>query len=77
MNIRNLIKFYQLVLKLSIGNEIMYEILTSVKGHKVRKAAKIWDQYNQVPHLTQDTIWESDTIKHHTKEPRGQLFPRR
>ena len=27
---------------------------------KVRKKAKIRNQYNQIPHLTQDTIWESD-----------------
>ena len=27
---------------------------------KVRKTARIWNQYNEVPHLTQDTIWESD-----------------
>ena len=27
---------------------------------KVRKVAKIRDRYNQVPHLTQDTTWESD-----------------
>ena len=27
---------------------------------KVRKAAKIRSRYNQVPHLTQDTTWESD-----------------
>ena len=26
----------------------------------VRKAAKIRNQYNRVPHLTQDTTWESD-----------------
>ena len=40
---------------------------------KVRKAAKIRNRYNQVPHLTQDTTWESDknTIKHHKQEPRG------
>ena len=32
---------------------------------KVRKAAKIRNRYNKVPHLTQDTTWESDknTIK--------------
>ena len=37
---------------------------------KVRKKAKIRNQYNHVPHLTQDTIWESDKIssKHHTQE---------
>ena len=27
---------------------------------EVRKTAKIRNQYNQVPHLTQDTTWESD-----------------
>ena len=27
---------------------------------KVRKAANIKNRYNQVPHLTQDIIWESD-----------------
>ena len=27
---------------------------------KVRKAAKVRNRYNQVPHLTQDTVWESD-----------------
>ena len=26
----------------------------------VRKAAKIRNRYNQVPHLTQDTTWESE-----------------
>ena len=37
---------------------------------KVRKTAKIRNQYNQVPHLTQDTTRESDkiTIKHHKQE---------
>ena len=35
------------------------------------------NRYNQVPHLTQDTTYESDkiTIKHHKQEPRGQPFP--
>ena len=34
------------------------------------KNAKIRNLYNQVPHLTQATIWESDknTPKHHTQE---------
>ena len=27
---------------------------------KVRKKAKTRNRYNQVPHLTQDTVWESD-----------------
>ena len=46
---------------------------------KVSKAAKIRNRYNQVPHLTQDTIWEIDkfTAKHHKQEPRGQPFPSR
>ena len=36
----------------------------------VSKEAKIRNQYNQVPHLTQDTTGESDknTIKQHTQE---------
>ena len=34
---------------------------------KVKKKAKIRNRYNEVPHLTQDTIVESDknTRKHH------------
>ena len=49
------------------------------KSHLIRKGAKIWNQYNQVPHLTQDTIRESgkSTIKHHKQEPRVQPFPKR
>ena len=46
---------------------------------KLRKVAKIRNWYNQVPHLTQDTTWESDknTIKHHKRETRGHSFPSR
>ena len=42
--------------------------------YRSKKAAKIGNWYNQVPHLTQDTTRESDenTIKHHKQEPRGQ-----
>ena len=42
---------------------------------KVKKA-KIRNQYNHVPHLTQDIIWESDknTRKYHLKV--GLLIPR-
>ena len=29
---------------------------------KVSKGAKIWNRYNQVPHLTQDTNGESDKL---------------
>ena len=37
---------------------------------KVRKTAKIRKRYNQVPHLTQDTTWESkkNTINFHKHE---------
>ena len=42
---------------------------------KVRKQAKIRNRYNQVPHLTLNTTWESDknTIKHHKRRPRDNL----
>ena len=37
---------------------------------KVRKKARIMNRYNQLPHLTQDTTWESDknTRKRHIQE---------
>ena len=46
---------------------------------KVRKVAKTRNRYNQVPHLNQDTTWESDkhTIQHHKLDPRGQPLPSR
>ena len=41
--------------------------------------AKIRNQYNQVPHLTQDNTWKGDeiTTRHDKQEPRGQPFPNR
>ena len=39
-----------------------------VSHYKVMKKAKIRNPQNQIPHLTQDTIWESDTRKHHIQE---------
>ena len=41
-----------------------------VSHHKVSMKANIWNRYNQVPHLTQDTTWESykNTRKHHIQE---------
>ena len=39
-------------------NDILRE---KVRIVKVRKMAKIRNWYNQVPHLTQDTTWESNT----------------
>ena len=43
---------------------------------KVGKEAKFWIRYIQLPHLIQDTIWESDkyTKKLNTGEPRSQPF---
>ena len=44
---------------------------------KVRKAAKIKNRYNQVPHLSQDTEWESNkiTINLTNKGQKVSLFP--
>ena len=54
-------------------------VTKSIGCYKVRKTAKFRNQYNQEPHLTQDTTWKSDkiTIRHHKQEPRGQPFPSR
>ena len=59
-----------------IGMSVAAEKSSTI-SKKVRKVAKIRNQSNQVPQLTQDTTWESDknTIKHHKGKPRGQLFP--
>ena len=37
---------------------------------KVRKKARIMNRYNQLPHLLQDTTWDSDknTRKRHIQE---------
>ena len=37
---------------------------------QVGKKTKIWNRYNQVPHLTQDTIWEGCKAirRHHIQE---------
>ena len=55
---------------------ISTSLVMSTSVLKVSKGAKIRNQYNQVPHLTQ---WESDelTVRHHKQEPRGQPFPSR
>ena len=45
---------------------------------KVWKKANIRNRYNQVPHLAQDTTWESDktTIKHHIQDSQEVIpFP--
>ena len=44
----------------------------------IKKKAKIRNQYNQVPHLTRDSTWESEKNirKHHTQESlEVRLFP--
>ena len=62
-----------MVMWLAIGGIAAYVILP----YKVGKKEKLRNQYNQVPHLTQDTVWESDinTRKHHLQESQeGRLF---
>ena len=54
------------------GNVLVVEGLNIIKkGGKDQESIQ-----NQVPHLTQDTKWESNnhTISHHKREPRGQPF---
>ena len=41
-----------------VGHSLPDQI--KVLGIKVGKKAKLWNRYNQVQHLTQDTVWESD-----------------
>ena len=55
-------------------NDILSE---KVRIVKVRKMAKIWNQYNQVPHLTQDTTWKSNktTINITNKSQEVSPFP--
>ena len=44
--------------------------LVELESNKVKTKAKIRNPYNQITHLTQDTIWESDTNtrKHRIQE---------
>ena len=48
--------------------------------NKSKEDGKYQEMINQVPHLTQDTIWESDkTQKHHiqeSKEVKSNYAPR-
>ena len=52
-------------------------ILETFLQAKVRKTAKTRKQYNQVPHMTQDTTWESNknTINITNKSQEASLFP--
>ena len=54
-------------------NTYLFEFLLVDSAIKVKTGAKLRNQYNQVPHTTQDTTWKSDksTIKHLKQEPRG------
>ena len=47
--------------------------MTSAAFLKVSKKAKIRNRYNQVPHLTQDTIWES--VKNTQKQESQEASP--
>ena len=44
------------------GRDLYYKEPFGYLTHmrKIRKGAKIRNQYNQVPNLNQDTVWESD-----------------
>ena len=39
---------------------------------KLRKMAKIRNRNNQIPHMTQDTIWESDKTQEHITYKRAK-----
>ena len=61
--------------KLLTGIRASYFLLSSFI--RVRKEAKIRKRYNQVPHLTQDTTWESNknTINITNKSLKVSPFP--
>ena len=69
MIMQDIIKSVHKILVLVLSEALEVEILARITI-KVRKKAKIRDRYNQVPHLTKDTTWESDkdTRKYHTQE---------
>ena len=50
------------------GRVLCYTCKLRIVICKVKKTAKIRNQYNQVPHLTRDTIWESDKNLSQTQE---------
>ena len=45
-------------------------LLLQSSPKNIKKKVKIRNRYNQVPHLTKDTIWESDknTVNHNKQE---------
>ena len=56
--------------ELALARDLLY-------GIKVKKEAKIRKGYNQVPHLTQDTIWDSNknTVNITNKSQEVSPFP--
>ena len=57
------------ICRLSYFNHLIHCLLNIIK---VRKKAKIRNQYNQLPHLLQDIIWESDKNKRKHDSQEGQ-----
>ena len=51
--------------------------LTRTATHQIKesKGAKIGNRYNQVPHLTQDTKWESDKLTVDTTNESQEVSP--
>ena len=56
-------------------NQYFVHILSLVTDSKVSKGAKIRNRYNQVPHLTQDTKWESDRLTVDTTNESQEVSP--
>ena len=62
----------QRILELVFYGDLIYKFKRSVG--KVRKVAKIRNRYHQVPHLTQNTTWESDKTPINITNKRQGLF---
>ena len=63
---------------IQVANLFSYNFHRHQGDNKSKKKAKIRNRYNQVQHLTRDTLWESDknTRKHHTQESKeASPFP--
>ena len=54
---------------------ILSDLLILDKYNKVGKKAKIRNRYNQVPHLTQDTVRESDKTQENITYKRAKRSP--
>ena len=70
----NIINLYAIYDPVTVPEQSIYVLLCV--QYESKKGAKIRNRYNQVPHLTQDTKWESNNhiLKHHKREPKGQPF---